>query len=133
MGACTASYCGLALVLLIHVEARPNPQQSIEILTKRLEEVEPFLTNEKGANEADETSPTDNSFDLPNAQSELERISNLQELEGSHTVSDDSLLRLLQDITNGPLRSITRSRKRSTGGCFGMKLDRIGAMSGLGC
>ncbi|XP_051894954.1 C-type natriuretic peptide-like [Pristis pectinata] len=133
MGVYTAYYCGLLLVLLIQVHARPSPQQSLRALTGQLEEIERLLTNEELDNEAEETSPVDISFDLQNAQRELGWDGNLQDLESRHTVSDGSLLRLLQDITNGPLRSKTRSKKGSRRGCFGMKLDRIGAMSGLGC
>lgn len=107
----------------------------LQDLTQRLEEVERFLTDEEAEAEADDTSPVDTSFHLQDGQRELERgwDRDSQDLESRHTVSDGSLLRILQDIANGPLRSRSRSKKGSSRGCFGMKLDRIGAMSSLGC
>ncbi|XP_078281275.1 C-type natriuretic peptide-like [Rhinoraja longicauda] len=135
MGTYTAQCCGLLLVLLVQVHARPSPQQSLQALTDRLEEVERILTNEEADAEADDPSPIDMSFRLQDGQRELEEgwDRNSQDLESRHTVSDGSLLRILQGIANGPLRSRSRSKKGSTRGCFGMKLDRIGAMSSLGC
>lgn len=135
MGIYTAHCCGLLLVLLLQVHARPSAQQNLQDLTQRLEEVERFLTDEEAEAEADDTSPIDTSFHLQDGQRELERgwDRDSQDLESRHTVSDGSLLRILQDIANGPLRSRSRSKKGSSRGCFGMKLDRIGAMSSLGC
>ncbi|XP_055515003.1 C-type natriuretic peptide-like [Leucoraja erinacea] len=135
MGIYTAHCCGLLLVFLLQVHARPSAQQNLQDLTQRLEEVERFLTDEEAEAEADDTSPIDTSFHLQDGQRELERgwDRDSQDLESRHTVSDGSLLRILQDIANGPLRSRSRSKKGSSRGCFGMKLDRIGAMSSLGC
>uniref|UniRef100_UPI00398F8387 C-type natriuretic peptide-like n=1 Tax=Pristiophorus japonicus TaxID=55135 RepID=UPI00398F8387 len=136
MSANTAYYCGFLLLLLIQVQARPRPQHSLQALSKLLEEeVDRYLSREELDNGADETSPVGISLDLQNDQPELERSwdRNVQDLESRRTVPDGSLIRLLNDIANGPLRFKTRSKKGSTGGCFGVKLDRIGAMSDLGC
>ncbi|XP_067872872.1 C-type natriuretic peptide-like [Heterodontus francisci] len=136
MSANTAYYWGLLLFFVIQVQARPKPQNSFQTLTKQLEgQVERNLSYEDLDNGAEETSPAGISLDLQNDQPELERSWdwNLQDLESRHRVPDGSLIRLLSDIANGPLRFKTRSKKGSTGGCFGVKLDRIGAMSDLGC
>ncbi|XP_067826261.1 C-type natriuretic peptide prohormone-like [Heptranchias perlo] len=136
MSANTAYYCGLLLFLLIQVQARPRPQHSLQTLSNLLEEeVERYLSSDELDNGADETSPVGISLDLQNDQPELERSwdRDFQGPEGRRTVPNGSLIRLLKDIANGPLRFKTRSKKGSTGGCFGVKLDRIGAMSDLGC
>ncbi|XP_078094661.1 C-type natriuretic peptide prohormone-like [Mustelus asterias] len=137
MSANTVYYWGLLLLFLIQVQARPRPQNSLQTLSNLLEgEVERYLSHEDLDSEAnDETSQVGISPDLQNDQPELERSwdENLPDLESRHRLPDGSLIRLLSDITNGPLRFKTRSKKGSTRGCFGVKLDRIGAMSDLGC
>ncbi|XP_041062574.1 C-type natriuretic peptide prohormone-like [Carcharodon carcharias] len=136
MTANTIYYWGLLLLFLIQSQARPRPQNSLQTLSKLLEgELERYLSHEGLDNGADEASQVGISPDVQNGQSELERSwdENLQDLESRNRLPDGSLIRLLSDITNGPLRFKTRSKKVSTGGCFGVKLDRIGAMSDLGC
>ncbi|XP_072888068.1 C-type natriuretic peptide-like [Hemitrygon akajei] len=135
MGAYTAYCYGLLLALLVQVYARPSPEQSLQALTRRLEEAEHFLDNEELDNEGVEASPADISFDLQNGAREMERglDGNTQEFQTRPRGSDNFLLRLLQDITMVPRRARTRSKKGSRRGCFGMKLDRIGSMSRLGC
>ncbi|XP_038629186.1 C-type natriuretic peptide-like [Scyliorhinus canicula] len=132
----TVYYWGFLLLFLFQVNARPRPQNSLQTLSKLLEgEIALHLPHENLDDEADETAQVGFSPDLQNGQPELGRSwdENLPDFESRHGLPNGSLIRLLTDITNGPLRFKTRSKKGSTGGCFGMKLDRIGAMSDLGC
>ncbi|XP_038672508.1 C-type natriuretic peptide 4-like [Scyliorhinus canicula] len=50
----------------------------------------------------------------------------------SDTRSKSTWVRLLNDYNN-PRKIRGKKRKGSSKGCFGRKLDRIGAMSNLGC
>ncbi|XP_048471254.1 C-type natriuretic peptide prohormone-like [Rhincodon typus] len=128
----TVYYWGLLVLFLIQVQARPRPQNSLQTLSKLLQrQVEHYLLQEDLEDRADETSPVGISFDLQNGQRSWNQ--NLQDHGNQYRVPDGSLIQLLSDIANSPLRLKTRSKKGSTGGCFGVKLDRIGAMSDLGC
>lgn len=46
---------------------------------------------------------------------------------------EGSLQRLFNDLLASSRRFRGRSKKGLTRGCFGVKLDRIGTLSGLGC
>ncbi|XP_072442000.1 C-type natriuretic peptide prohormone-like [Chiloscyllium punctatum] len=128
----TVYYWRLLLLFLIQVQARPRPQNNLQTLSKLLEgEVERYLLQEALEDGTEGTSPVGTSLDLQNGQRSWNE--NLQDLGSQHRVPDGSLIQLLSDIANSPLRLKTRSKKGSTGGCFGVKLDRIGAMSDLGC
>ncbi|XP_059511623.1 C-type natriuretic peptide prohormone-like [Stegostoma tigrinum] len=128
----TVYYWALLVLFLIQVQARPRPQNGLQTLSKLLErQVEHYLLQEDLEDRADETSPVGISLDLQNGQRSWNQ--NLQDLGSQYRVPDGSLIQLLSDIANSPLRLKTRSKKGSTGGCFGVKLDRIGAMSDLGC
>lgn len=54
------------------------------------------------------------------------------QMEGAH-LNDLSLQQLLSDPAGATRRLRQRSKKGFSRGCFGVKLDRIGSLSGLGC
>ncbi|XP_032904137.1 C-type natriuretic peptide prohormone-like [Amblyraja radiata] len=111
-------YCGLLLLLLFQVHARPSSDEGFQALSRLLEgEFGRYSTSEDLTNEA------------PPAASR----SDLNADQSREIASLPNLARILQDLSTSPLRFRRRSRKGRSRGCFGVKLDRIGSMSGLGC
>ncbi|KAK0156446.1 C-type natriuretic peptide 3 [Merluccius polli] len=53
-------------------------------------------------------------------------------LEGGDKV-EDGLARFLKDIMRTPKRSWSRYKKGGLRSCFGVRMERIGSFSGLGC
>ncbi|XP_067872874.1 C-type natriuretic peptide prohormone [Heterodontus francisci] len=132
----TSFYCGLLLVLLIQAQARPRPDDSLQALSRLLEdEYGRYFTSDELNNEAQEISPAASLPDLNADQSDLELPWDREsrEIGGRPFRQETVLARLLKDLSNNPLRFKGRSKKGPSRGCFGVKLDRIGAMSGLGC
>nr|P41319.1 RecName: Full=C-type natriuretic peptide; Flags: Precursor [Squalus acanthias]CAA42608.1 prepro atrial natriuretic factor [Squalus acanthias]prf//1803178A C-type natriuretic peptide [Squalus acanthias] len=131
----TSFYCGLLLLLLIQVQARPRADDSLQVLSRLLEDEYGHFNSEELNNEAQEISPAASLPDLNTDQSDLELPWDRESREiGGRSFRQEALLaRLLQDLSNNPLRFKGRSKKGPSRSCFGLKLDRIGAMSGLGC
>uniref|UniRef100_A0A3B3QIZ6 Uncharacterized protein n=1 Tax=Paramormyrops kingsleyae TaxID=1676925 RepID=A0A3B3QIZ6_9TELE len=101
----------LLLLVAIQVESRPSPQKSDPGVLKDLfgGPVSSLLLRQHDINEGSGSSPASASQD-----------------------SQERGTRLLLDFL-GRQRKF-RGRTRNSGrGCFGLKLDRIGALSGLGC
>uniref|UniRef100_UPI00398E7BF5 C-type natriuretic peptide n=1 Tax=Pristiophorus japonicus TaxID=55135 RepID=UPI00398E7BF5 len=132
----TSFYCGLLLLLLIQVQARPRAEDSLQVLSRLLEdEYGHYFNSEELNNDAQEISPAVSLPELNTDQSDLELPWDRESREiGGRPLRQETILaRLLQDLSNNPLRFKGRSKKGPSRGCFGVKLDRIGAMSGLGC
>ncbi|XP_067826260.1 C-type natriuretic peptide [Heptranchias perlo] len=132
----TSFYCGFLVLLLIQVQGRPRADDSLQALSRLLEdEYGQYFASEELNNEAQETPAAASFPDLNTDQSELELPwdREAREIGGRPFRQEGLLARLLKDISNTPLRFKGRSKKGPSRGCFGVKLDRIGAMSGLGC
>ncbi|XP_042199462.1 C-type natriuretic peptide prohormone-like [Callorhinchus milii] len=131
--------CGLMLLLLIQVQVQARPRtgvDSLQILSRLLEdEYGPYLSSEDSDMEAEEASRAGTLRDLNLDQADMDLLwdRDARDIGGRSFQHDGLLLRLLKDLTISPLRFNGRSKKGPSRGCFGVKLDRIGAMSGLGC
>ncbi|KAL8177026.1 UNVERIFIED_CONTAM: hypothetical protein K2H54_040976 [Gekko kuhli] len=53
--------------------------------------------------------------------------------EPSSAPSEHTWLHLFKDFVNAPKKFRGHTKKMAQQGCFGIKLDRIGTLSGLGC
>ncbi|KAM4012026.1 C-type natriuretic peptide 1-like [Anomaloglossus baeobatrachus] len=121
---------GLLMILVSCKEqARAKPMSSLQSLSRLLED---NFDRSYGSDEADhsELVPTD-SLDQPNPDNRWNR-NRADIMDGSH-VNDISLQQLLGDPAGASRRLRQRSKKGFNRGCFGVKLDRIGSLSGLGC
>ncbi|CAN2388072.1 Natriuretic peptide [Pristimantis euphronides] len=118
---------GLLMILFFcKQQVRAKPMNSLQTLSRLLED---NFDRSYGSDEADhgELVPTD-SLDQLNPDNQW----NKNRVEGSH-LHDITLQQLLSDPAGAARRLQQRSKKGFSRGCFGVKLDRIGSLSGLGC
>ncbi|NXJ38973.1 ANFC protein, partial [Ciconia maguari] len=121
----------LLLLIVSQNQARARPISSLQSLSKLLdEELEHPLVSEKGDREQDDTIPT-GAFDQQDA--EFQWIQNTRDQPESMSTGDSAVQRFFSDLLSLPRRYRGRSKKGLSRGCFGVKLDRIGSLSGLGC
>ncbi|KAL8198276.1 UNVERIFIED_CONTAM: hypothetical protein K2H54_003389 [Gekko kuhli] len=118
----------LLILLLTHDQGRAKPMTSIQALSKLLEEdLEHPLGSEETEQEQDETLLTgameQQDPPLPWSRTPLD----------GGPISESALQRLFSDLLSNSRSYRGRSKKGVSRGCFGVKLDRIGALSGLGC
>ncbi|CAG5986548.1 unnamed protein product [Menidia menidia] len=105
--------CCLSLLLLLHVAAA-KPASEIQGLTRLLEA---GLDSDRSALGAPEREPATSA-----------------QLSSAHAAKESALARVLEDLLRSPKRAWSRWKKG--GGlrsCFGVRLERIGSFSGLGC
>uniref|UniRef100_A0A7M4FA97 C-type natriuretic peptide 1 n=1 Tax=Crocodylus porosus TaxID=8502 RepID=A0A7M4FA97_CROPO len=124
--------CGcLLLLLLSQDQARAKPISSLQSLSRLLDEdVEHPLTSEERDHEQEDVIPT-GTFDQQAPELQWARKSRDQS-EGA-LLSDAAVQRLFSDLLGSSRTHKGRSKKGLSRGCFGVKLDRIGSLSGLGC
>ncbi|KAK7884476.1 hypothetical protein WMY93_027599 [Mugilogobius chulae] len=68
------------------------------------------------------------------SEAELDQIrSVLQRLEASLSTAPDDVPEELEQANQRSLLDLLLSARRSSSGCFGARMDRIGNASGLGC
>ncbi|XP_044134255.1 C-type natriuretic peptide 1-like [Bufo gargarizans] len=121
---------GLLLMLIFCKEqVRAKPMSSLQSLSRLLED---NFDRPYGSDESDhgELVPTD-SLDQLNPDNRWNK-NRVDPMEGSH-INEITLQQLLSDPAGASRRFQQRSKKGFSRGCFGVKLDRIGALSGLGC
>ncbi|NXA53927.1 ANFC protein, partial [Nothocercus julius] len=123
---------GFLLLLVVsqsHVRARPI--STLQSLSKLLDEdLEHSLVSEVTGHEQDHRIPP-GTFDQQ--ESEFQWTRNTREQPEDTSTSDNAVQRLFSDLRGLPRRYRGRSKKGLSRGCFGVKLDRIGSLSGLGC
>ncbi|XP_036919421.1 C-type natriuretic peptide [Sturnira hondurensis] len=114
--------CALLLTLLslLPSEAKPG---SPKVPRAPLGEVPAVSHAESGAQKKRDKTPGGSGANLKGDQSRL--------LRDLRVDTKSRWARLLQENPNARKKSGTK--KGSSKGCFGLKLDRIGATSGLGC
>ncbi|MBN3306783.1 ANFC protein, partial [Amia calva] len=98
-------------------------------LTQLLEDVRngPYPASEDAG--VEEGITPDNAVYNTDPELPWDRISrNLDQLEKENT-----MMRLLGEILTSSKRSWSRSKKGNFRSCFGVRLERIGSTSGLGC
>ncbi|XP_010003429.1 PREDICTED: C-type natriuretic peptide [Chaetura pelagica] len=120
----------LLLLIVSQNQARASPISNLQNLFKLLnEDLEHPLVSEERDHEQDDMIPTD-AFDQQEA--EFQWIRHPRDQPGSMSMGDGPIQRFFSDLSL-PRRYRGRSKKGPSRGCFGVKLDRIGALSGLGC
>ncbi|NWH64637.1 ANFC protein, partial [Geococcyx californianus] len=121
----------LLLLIVSQNQARARPISSLQSLSRLLNEnLEHPLVSEEGDREQDSVIPTD-AFDQQDA--ELQWIRNTRDQPDSVSMDDSAVQRFFSGLLSLPRRHQGRSKKGLSRGCFGVKLDRIGSLSGLGC
>uniref|UniRef100_A0A8C0ARL0 C-type natriuretic peptide 1 n=1 Tax=Buteo japonicus TaxID=224669 RepID=A0A8C0ARL0_9AVES len=121
----------LLLLIVSQYQARARPISSLQSLSKLLDEdLEHSLVSEERDREQDDMIPT-GAFDQQDA--ELQWTRNTRDQPESMSMSDSAVQRIFSDLLSLPQRYRGRSKKGLSRGCFGVKLDRIGSLSGLGC
>ncbi|XP_008323827.1 C-type natriuretic peptide 2-like [Cynoglossus semilaevis] len=122
----------LLLLLAITVESRPSPQKDNKQVLDSLfgSHLSSLLSASSTFNDdvtegsADNTSPSSSA----NVAQRLNQEQGLADRQGA-------VPRFFLDFLRRQTKMRRRSRKSMVGGrgCFGMKMDRIGSVSGLGC
>nr|XP_009481418.1 PREDICTED: C-type natriuretic peptide [Pelecanus crispus] len=121
----------LLLLIVSHNQARARPISSLQTLSKLLDEdLEHPLVSEERDHEQDDMIPT-GAFDQQGAEFQWTR--NTRDQPESISMGDSAVQRFFSDLLSLPRRYRGRSKKGLSRGCFGVKLDRIGSLSGLGC
>ncbi|NXV35356.1 ANFC protein, partial [Rissa tridactyla] len=121
----------LLLLIVSQNQARARPTSSLQSLSKLLEEdLEHPLLSEERDREQDDMIPT-GAFDQQDP--EFQWAQNTRDQPESMSTGDSAVQRFFSDLLKLPRRYRGRSKKGLSRGCFGVKLDRIGSLSGLGC
>ncbi|XP_009459233.1 PREDICTED: C-type natriuretic peptide [Nipponia nippon] len=121
----------LLLLIVSQNQARGRPISSLQSLSKLLDEdLEHPLVSEERDSEQDDMIPT-GAFDQQDA--EFQWTGNTRDQPESMSMGDSAVQRFFNDLLSLPRRYRGRSKKGLSRGCFGVKLDRIGSLSGLGC
>lgn len=104
---------------------------SSQSLSKLLdEELDRPLVSEERDHEQDDRISTD-AFDQQDAEFQWTR--NTRDQPGGTSTGDGAVQRFLGELLGLPQPYQDRSKKGLSRSCFGVKLDRIGSLSGLGC
>ncbi|KFQ31347.1 C-type natriuretic peptide 1, partial [Mesitornis unicolor] len=121
----------LLLLTVSQNQARARPISSLQSLSNLFDEdLEHPLVSEGRDYEQDDMIPT-GAFDQQDA--ELQWARNARNQPGSMSMGDSAVQRFFSNLLSLPRRYRGRSKKGLSRGCFGVKLDRIGSLSGLGC
>ncbi|KFW93531.1 C-type natriuretic peptide 1, partial [Phalacrocorax carbo] len=121
----------LLLLIVSQNQARARPISSLQSLSKLLDEdLEHALVSEERDREQDDRIPT-GAFDQQDA--EFQWTQSTRDQPESMSMGDSGVQRFLSNLLSLPRRYQGRSKKGLSRSCFGVKLDRIGSLSGLGC
>ncbi|NXY85527.1 ANFC protein, partial [Alcedo cyanopectus] len=121
----------LLLLIASQNQAMARPISILQSLSKLLDEdLEHPLVSEERDPEQDNVVPT-GAFEQQGA--EFQWTQNTRDQPESTSMEDSAVQRFFSDLLNLPRRYRGRSKKGLSRGCFGVKLDRIGSLSGLGC
>ncbi|NXE94136.1 ANFC protein, partial [Menura novaehollandiae] len=123
---------GFLLLLVVSPnQAGARSVTSLQSLSKLLDEdLEHPLVSEERDHEQDELIPA-GVFDQQDT--ELQWIQNARDQPESMSMDDGGIWRFFSDLLSLSRRYRGRSKKGLSRGCFGVRLDRIGSLSGLGC
>ncbi|NXA83755.1 ANFC protein, partial [Thryothorus ludovicianus] len=126
-------FCPGFLLLLIVSENQAGARSisSLQSLSRLLDEdLEQPPVSEERDNEQDDLSPA-GVFDQQDT--ELQWTQNAGDQPKSISMGDRMIWRFFSDLLSLTRRYQGRSKKGLSRGCFGVRLDRIGSLSGLGC
>uniref|UniRef100_A0A8D0DRN2 C-type natriuretic peptide n=1 Tax=Salvator merianae TaxID=96440 RepID=A0A8D0DRN2_SALMN len=120
----------LVIILLFALDqGRAKPVANMQTLSKWLEddlELQPVVS--------EETNQDQDEALLTGAVEQQEGLLPwLRSPREGSLIPEGSIQRLFSDLLGFSRRYQGRSKKGLSRGCFGVKLDRIGALSGLGC
>ncbi|NXT78980.1 ANFC protein, partial [Zapornia atra] len=115
----------LLLLIVSQNQARARSISSLQGLSKLLDEdlEYPQLSEEKDPEQDD----------MIQQDAEAQWSQNTRDQAESMSMGDSALQRFFSDLLSLPHRYRGRSKKGFSRGCFGVRLDRIGSLSGLGC
>ncbi|XP_049437771.1 natriuretic peptide A-like [Epinephelus fuscoguttatus] len=123
------SVCCLSLLLLLHL-ASASPVSDLQSLKQLLEEeinTAPYYSSEEmevAGKEADKSvfgTPEEHPWDSSDPNN------------SALAAKENILLRLFKELMRTSKRSWSRHKKGGLKSCFGVRLERIGSFSGLGC
>ncbi|CAN8198582.1 unnamed protein product [Coccothraustes coccothraustes] len=124
----------LLLLIVSQNQAGARSISSFQSLSKLLDEdLEHPLVSEEWDHEQDDLMPG-GVFDQPDT--ELQWMPSSREQPKSISTGDAAIQRFLSHLLSSPRRYQGRRKKglsKPNRGCFGVRLDRIGSLSGLGC
>ncbi|NWU16980.1 ANFC protein, partial [Cephalopterus ornatus] len=121
----------LLLLIVSQNQAGARSISSLQSLSKLLDEdLEHPLVSEERGHEQDELIPG-GVFDQEDP--ELQWLQNTGEQPQDVSVGDSAIQRFFSDLLSLSRRYRGRGKKGFPRGCFGVRLDRIGSLSGLGC
>ncbi|NXN87972.1 ANFC protein, partial [Bombycilla garrulus] len=126
-------FCPGLLLLLIASQNQAGARSisSLQSLFKLLDEdLEHPLVSEEQDHEQDDLIPA-GVFDQQDT--ELQWIQNPRDQPESISMADGEIRRFFSDLLSLSRRYQGRRKKGLSRGCFGVRLDRIGSLSGLGC
>ncbi|NWI35385.1 ANFC protein, partial [Picathartes gymnocephalus] len=121
----------LLLLIVSQNQAGARSISSLESLSKFLDEDLEYLpVSEEVDHEQDDLIPAGV---LDQQDTELHWNENTREQPKSLSMGDSAIRRFFSNLLSSSRRYQGRSRKGLSRGCFGVRLDRIGSLSGLGC
>ncbi|NXC26714.1 ANFC protein, partial [Campylorhamphus procurvoides] len=121
----------LLLLIVSQNQAGAKSISSLQSLSELLdEELEHLLVSEERDHEQEDVTP---GGDFGQPVPELQWPQKTREQPQGVAMGDSAMQRLLSDLLSLSRRYRGRSKKGLSRGCFGVRLDRIGALSGLGC
>ncbi|NWS11936.1 ANFC protein, partial [Pachyramphus minor] len=121
----------LLLLIVSQNQAGARSISSFQSLSKLLDEdLEHPLVSEERGHEQDELIPG-GVFDQEDP--EFQWLQNPREQPQSVSMGESAIQRFFSDLLSLSRRYRGRSKKGLPRGCFGVRLDRIGSLSGLGC
>ncbi|KFQ35648.1 PREDICTED: C-type natriuretic peptide [Merops nubicus] len=125
-------YPGFLLLLIVSQnQGRARPIASLQSLSKLLDEdLEHPLVSEERNHEQDDMIPRGT---FEEQDTEFQWTQSTRDQPESMSMGDGAVQRFFSDLLGLPRRYRSRSKKGLSRGCFGVKLDRIGSLSGLGC
>uniref|UniRef100_A0A3Q0RR87 Natriuretic peptide A-like n=1 Tax=Amphilophus citrinellus TaxID=61819 RepID=A0A3Q0RR87_AMPCI len=125
----TISACCVSLLLLLHlVGAKPvSDLQSFKQLLEEEINTSPLLSTEE--TEGKDLNTDKSVFGAP----EDEPWDSSDPSNSALAVQESPLSRIFKDLMRTSKRSWSRYKKGGLRSCFGVRLERIGSFSGLGC
>ncbi|XP_061204007.1 C-type natriuretic peptide 1-like [Neopsephotus bourkii] len=121
---------GLLLLLIVcQNQVMARPISSLQGLAKLLDEdlEHPLLSEETEQDDMILRGPFDQQ------DTEFQWTRNTRDQPESLSMDDSAVQRYFSSLLSLPHRYRGRRKKGLSRGCFGVKLDRIGSLSGLGC
>ncbi|XP_029292233.1 natriuretic peptide A-like [Cottoperca gobio] len=125
------SVCCLSLMLLLHfIGAKPvSDLQSLKQLLEEEINTAPYYSSSSSEEEMRDGNTDKSVFGAP----EEHPWDSSNPSNSALSAKENVLARLLKDLVRTSKRSWSRYKKGGLRSCFGVRLERIGSFSGLGC